>query len=119
MKAKRGIPVTKFKSQIIVMKNNGLNVEHFRYHITINYDKSATSGKNESRALIFYKKFCKVDPLQFRMMYYSYFYEQKLLQVVSIEKNAIDCAGASMSLSAQTRMQRTFIWFNVKTLLYA
>ncbi len=47
---------------------------------------SATSGKNESRALIFYKKFCKVDPLQFRMMYYSYFYEQKLLQVVSIEQ---------------------------------
>ncbi len=38
---------------------------------------SATSGKNESRALLFYKKFCKVDPLQFRMMYYSYFYEQK------------------------------------------
>ncbi len=37
------------------------------------------SGKNESRALIFYKKFCKVDPLQFRMMFYSYFYEQKLL----------------------------------------
>ncbi len=37
------------------------------------------------------------------MMYYSYFYEQKLLQVVSIEKNAIDdCTGASMSLSAQT-----------------
>ncbi len=32
------------------------------------------------------------------MMYYSYFYEQKLLQVVSIEKkNAIDCTGASMS----------------------
>ncbi len=55
----------------------------------------ATSGKNESRALIFYKRFCKVDPLQFRMMYYSYFYEQKLLQVVSIEKNAIDCTGVS------------------------
>ncbi len=36
------------------------------------------------------------------MMYYSYFYEQKLLQVVSIEKTAIDCTGASMSLSAQT-----------------
>ncbi len=53
------------------------------------------------------------------MMYYSYFYEQKLLQVVSIEKNAIDCTGASMLLSAQTRIQRTFIWFNVKTLLYA
>ncbi len=47
---------------------------------------SATNGEDESRALIFYKKFCKVDPLQFRMMYYSYFYEQKLLQVVSIEK---------------------------------
>ncbi len=69
--------------------------------------------------MIFYKKFCKVDPLQFRVMYYSYFYEQKLLQVVSTEKNAIDFTGASMSLSAQTRMQRTFIWFNVKTLLYA
>ncbi len=67
------------------------------------------SGKNESRALIFYKKLCKVDPLQFRMMYYSYFYEQKLLQVVSIEKTAIDFTGPSMSLSAQTRMQRTFI----------
>ncbi len=67
------------------------------------------SGKNESRALIFYKKLCKVDPLQIRMMYYSYFYEQKLLQVVSIEKTAIDCTDASMSLSAQTRMQRTFI----------
>ncbi len=51
--------------------------------------------------MIFYKKLCKVDPLHFRMMYYSYFYEQKLLQVVSIEKNAIDCTG-SMSLSAQT-----------------
>ncbi len=32
------------------------------------------------------------------MMYYSYFYEQKLLQVVSIEKNAIDCTGASHKL---------------------
>ncbi len=52
--------------------------------------------------MIFYKKLCKVDHLQFRIMYYSYFYEQKLLQVVSIEKNAIDCTGASMSLSAQT-----------------
>ncbi len=59
--------------------------------------------------MIFYKKFCKVDPLHFQMMYYSYFYEQKLLQVVSIEKNAIDCTGASMPLSTQTRMQRTFI----------
>ncbi len=39
VKAKRGIPVTKFKSQIILMKKNGLNVEHFRYLITINYDK--------------------------------------------------------------------------------
>ncbi len=39
VKAKRGIPVTKYKSQIILMKKNGLNVEHFRYHITINYDK--------------------------------------------------------------------------------
>ncbi len=47
--------------------------------------------------MIFYKKLCKVDPLQFQMMYYSYFYEQKLLQVVSIEKNPIDCTGASMS----------------------
>ncbi len=34
VKAKRGIPVTKYKSQIILMKKNGLNVEHFRYHIT-------------------------------------------------------------------------------------
>ncbi len=64
--------------------------------------------------MIFYKKFCKVDPLHFQMMYYSYFYEQKLLQVVSIEKNAIDCTGASMSLSAQTRMQRTFIGSTLK-----
>ncbi len=39
VKAKKGIPVTKFKSQIILMKKTGLNVEHFRYHITINYDK--------------------------------------------------------------------------------
>ncbi len=86
---------------------------------------SATSGKNESRALIFYNKFCKVDPLQFQMMYYSYFYEQKLLQVVSIEKNAIDCTGASMSC-ALTSTLHTNYWcsahlsrFNVKTLLYA
>ncbi len=43
VKAKRGIPVTKFKSQIILMKKNGLNVEHFRYHITINYDKSSSA----------------------------------------------------------------------------
>ncbi len=64
--------------------------------------------------MIFHKKLCKVDPLQFRMMYYSYFYEQKLLQVVSIEKNAIDCTGASMSLSAQTRTQRTFIGLTLK-----
>ncbi len=55
---------------------------------------------------IFYKKFCwycectqiKVDPLQFRMMYYSYLYEQKLLRkFFPLEKNAIDCTGASMS----------------------
>ncbi len=83
-------------------------------------DTSADSGKNESRALIFYKKFCKVDPLQFRMMYYSYFYEHKLLQVVSIEKNAIDCSGASMScsltstLSTNYWMQRTFIGLTLK-----
>ncbi len=43
VKAKRGIPVTKFKSQIILMKKNELNVEHFRYHITINYDKSSSA----------------------------------------------------------------------------
>ncbi len=41
VKAKRGIPVTKFKSQIILMKKNGLNVEHFHYLITINYDKTS------------------------------------------------------------------------------
>ncbi len=29
---------TKFKSQIILMKQNVLNVEHIRYNITINYD---------------------------------------------------------------------------------
>ncbi len=73
------------------------------------------SEKNESRALIFYKKLCKVDPLQFRMMYYSYFYEQKLLQVVSIEKNAIDCTGDSHKLGCSAHLSR----FNVKTLLYA
>ncbi len=78
------------------------------------------SGKNESRALILYKKLCKVDPLQFRMMYYSYFYEQKLLQVVSIEKTAIDFTGASMSLSAQTiGCSAHLSRFNIKTLLYA
>ncbi len=43
VKVKKGIPVTKFKSQIILMKKNGLNVEHFRYHITINYDKSLSA----------------------------------------------------------------------------
>ncbi len=43
VKAKRGIPVTKFKSQIILMKKNGLNVEHFHYHININYDKSSSA----------------------------------------------------------------------------
>ncbi len=49
------------------------------------------------------------------MMYYSYFYEQKLLQVVSIEKNAIDCTGASHKLLDAAHIYR----FNVKTLLYA
>ncbi len=34
---------TKFKSQIILMKKNGLNVEHFHYHININYDKSSSA----------------------------------------------------------------------------
>ncbi len=63
---------------------------------------SRSRGDGTSLFSLFYKsilyiKFCKVDPLQFRMMYYSYFYEQKLLQVVSIEKNTIYCAGASMS----------------------
>ncbi len=43
VKAKRGIPVTKYKSQIILMKKNWLNVEHFHYHITINYDKSSSA----------------------------------------------------------------------------
>ncbi len=43
VKAKKVIPVTKYKSQIILMKKNGLNVEHFRYHITINYDKSSSA----------------------------------------------------------------------------
>ncbi len=44
------------------------------------------------------------------MMYYSYFYEQNLLQSCLIEKNAIDCTGASMSLSPHKLwMQRTFI----------
>ncbi len=28
---------TKFKSQIILLKKNGLNVEHFHYHKAINY----------------------------------------------------------------------------------
>ncbi len=35
---KRGIPFTKFKSQIILMTKNS-----FHYHITINYDKSASA----------------------------------------------------------------------------
>ncbi len=35
---KRGIPFTKFKTQIIQMTKN-----YFRYHITINYDKSASA----------------------------------------------------------------------------
>ncbi len=43
----------------------------------------------------------KVDPLQFRMMYYSYLYEQKLRRILSCfhyqEKNASDRSGASMS----------------------
>ncbi len=52
---------------------------------------------------IFYK-FCwycectqiKVDPLQFRMMYYSHLYEQKLRRkLFPLKKNAIDCSGAS------------------------
>ncbi len=43
VKAKKGIPVTKFKSQIILMKKNGLNVEYVRYHMTINYDKSSSA----------------------------------------------------------------------------
>ncbi len=43
VKAKKELLVTKFKSQIILMKKNGLNVEHFRYHITINYDKSSSA----------------------------------------------------------------------------
>ncbi len=34
---------TKFKSQIILMKKNGLNVEDFCHHITINYDKSSSA----------------------------------------------------------------------------
>ncbi len=40
---KKEILFTKFKSQIILMKKNGLNVEHFRYHITINYDKHSSA----------------------------------------------------------------------------
>ncbi len=43
------------------------------------------------------------------MMYYSYFSEQKLLQVVSIEKNAIDCTGASMSCPLTSTL-RTNYW---------
>ncbi len=50
----------------------------------------------------------KVDPLQFRMMYYSYFYEQKgqrilgCFQTVSTvrKKKASDCTGTSMSCRA-------------------
>ncbi len=34
---------SQFKSQIILMKKNGLNVEHFRYHINIKYDKSLSA----------------------------------------------------------------------------
>ncbi len=43
VKAKRGILVHKIKPQIILMKKNGLNVEHFCCHITINYDKSSSA----------------------------------------------------------------------------
>ncbi len=35
--------LTLHKSQIILMKKTGLNVEHFRFHITINYDKSSSA----------------------------------------------------------------------------
>ncbi len=34
---------TEFKSQIILMKKNGLNVEHFRYHINISYEKISSA----------------------------------------------------------------------------
>ncbi len=37
---------SKFKSQIILMRKNGLNVEHFHYHITINYDKCSSACIN-------------------------------------------------------------------------
>ncbi len=62
--------------------------------------------EDDSRALIFYKKLCKVDPLQLRMMYYSYFMKQKLLQVVSIEKKM-----QLIALVTRTNdwMQSTFI----------
>ncbi len=43
----------------------------------------------------------KVDPLQLRMMYYSYLYEQKLRRILSCfhyqEKNASDRSGTSVS----------------------
>ncbi len=32
-----------FNSQIILMKKNGMNVEHFHYYIIINYDKSSSA----------------------------------------------------------------------------
>ncbi len=33
------------------MKNNGLDVEHFRYHITINYDKSLSACIDQSNVV--------------------------------------------------------------------
>ncbi len=42
--AKEGLLFTKFKSQIILlMKKDRLNVNHFNFHITINYDKSSSA----------------------------------------------------------------------------
>ncbi len=41
--------------QIILMKKNGLNVEHFHYHIAINYDKNQHAFINQ---MLYQKKKC-------------------------------------------------------------
>ncbi len=59
---------------------------------------------------IFYKKFCwycectqiKVDPLQFRMMYYSYLYEQKLRSKLFPLKKKCNWLHWWLPLSAQS-----------------
>ncbi len=68
----------------------------------------------------FYKKLCKVDPLQFEWCITLTFMSKNYCKLFQLKKNAIDCTGASMSLSAQTiGCSAHLSRFNVKTLLYA